>query len=77
MDLIRSQSNFDPANLYRITKSGILTVQEAVQAKTIMIYLVSQKLFPILKLNFEVVNISVRKMLVSPDSRNMYKSFGT
>ena len=57
--------------------SGILTVQEAVQAKTIMIYWVSQKIYPILKLNFEVVNISMRKMLVSPDSRKMYRSFGT
>ena len=55
---------------------GILTVQEVVQDKTIMIYWVSQK-YPILKLNFEVVNISMRKMLVSPDSRKMYRSFGT
>ena len=29
------------------------------------------------KLNFEAVNVSMRKMLVSPDSRKMYKSFGT
>ena len=70
-------TNFDIIDLYRVTKSGILTVQEAVQAKTIMIYLVSQKIYPILKLNFEAVNISMRKMLVSPDSRKMYKSFGT
>ena len=33
--------------------------------------------FPILKLNFEEVNISMRKTIVSPDSRKMYKSFGT
>ena len=41
--------------------SGILTVQEVVQAKTIMIYWVSQKNIPNLKFNFEVVNISVKQ----------------
>ena len=75
MDLIWSLSNFDPFDLYRVAKSGILTVQEAVQAKTIMIYLVSQKIDPIFKLNFEMVNISMRKMLVSPDYIKMHKSF--
>ena len=42
-DMIWPLSNFDIIDLYRVTKSGILTVQEAVQAKTIMIYWVSQK----------------------------------
>ena len=42
-----------------------------------MIYWVCQKIYPILKLNFEVVNISVREMLVSLDFRKMYRSFGT
>ena len=41
MDLIWYLSNFDPINLYRVTKFEILTVQEAVQAKTMMIYWVS------------------------------------
>ena len=77
MDLIWYLSNVDPINLYWVTKSEILTVQKAVKAKTIMIYWVSQKLYPILKHNFEVMNISMRKMLVSPDSRKMYKSFGS
>ena len=52
-------------------------MQEVVQTKTILIYWVSQKIYPILKLNFEAANISVRKMLVSPDSGKAYKSFGT
>ena len=76
--MIRLLSNFDSSDLYRVAESGILTVQEAVQAKMIMIYWVSQKIYPILKLNFEVVmNILMGKMLVSPDSKNIYKSFGT
>ena len=33
------------------------------------------KICPILKLKFETMDISVRKMLVSPDSRKMNKSF--
>ena len=74
MDLICSSSNIDPIDLYRVGRSGILTVQEAVQTKMVMIYWVSQKIYPILKLNFEVVNISMRKMIVSPDSGKMYKS---
>ena len=37
VDLILSLSNFDPIDLYWVAKSRILTVQEAVQAKT-MIY---------------------------------------
>ena len=35
------------------------------------------KMCPISKLNFEAVNISMRKMLVSPDYREMYRPFGT
>ena len=58
--------------------SGILTVQEVVQAKTILICWLSPKnIYPILKLNFEVVNILMKKMLVCPDSRRIYRSFGT
>ena len=77
MYLICSLSNFDPIDHYRVAKSGILTAKEAVQAKTIKIYWVSQKICQILKLKFEVLNISMRKMVVSHDSRKMYKSFGT
>ena len=46
MDLIWYLSNLDPIDLYRVTKSGILTVQKAVQAKMIMMYWVSQKTIP-------------------------------
>ena len=43
MVLIYYLLNFDPINLYLVTKSGILTVQEVVQAKAIMIDWVPQK----------------------------------
>ena len=74
MDLIYSLSNFD---LYRVAKSGILTVQEASSGQNDNDILGVPKIYPILKLNFEVVNISMRKMLDCPHSRNMYKSFDT
>ena len=38
---------------------------------------VPTKLYLILRLNFGAVHFSVTKMLVLPDSRDMYKSFRT
>ena len=35
-----------------------------------------KKLYPILRLNFGAVHFSMTKMLLVPDSRDMYKSFG-
>ena len=70
MDLIWSLSNFDPIGLkvWNYNSRGSSSGQNQN---------VSQKIYAILKLNFEVMGISIRKMLVSPDSKMMYKSFGT